>query len=762
MAIIDIDQDLAATFSNQAIATPDTIALEDKSHTYTYAELDEITQKLASSLRRRGVGRDDPVGVLMGRSADYVIACLAALRAGGAFLVLELAYPPGMLNDVIDDAQPRVIVTKREHVGRIKADVPLIIMDEPDYSSNGHKSSDTSTDERDLEKLAFISYSSGTTGRPKGIANPHRAAVRSYDLRFKVSDLQAGDRVACNVFFVWEILRPLLRGATTFCIPDEASYDPVALVDLLSSRNITETLMTPTLLATVLSRHARLGDRLPELKTLWLNGEVVTTDLILRATKALPNTRLLNCYSASETHEIACGDIKEMLNPNQPYCPVGPPLDPKHTYVLDDNQNRVDVGVSGELFIGGGLLARGYLNLEETTAKAFVPDPFASTPGARMYRTGDMARILPSGLMEITGRVGAMIKLRGYSVVPGTVENAVVKNLAVKQCAVVPRGDGVERQLVAYIVHDLEAPEDRAVCEIDEAGYCPKGRRALAEHLAHYMIPTRWVELDELPTHEVSGKVDLKSLPAPPEPGAPSTINSKPKADNNTTIKADQIAGMWAASLNIPATAVTKEHSFFDLGGHSLTLADLSNRLSKTFGFPVPLGALAGDPTIKGHVDAVVAARDGHTAAVQADLPAVLRADSVLPADIQPKNARWTPLSEAKTVLLTGVTGFLGAFLLSSLIEHTTADIVCVVRFPDGLDDQCSAGMARLRKNLTDLGLWNDEIIDRVEILPANLSRKRLGLTADQFEHLAARVEVIIHAAATVNLVYPVSNSHFG
>lgn len=274
MAIIDIDRDLAASFCEQALATPDAIALEDKSHTYTYAELDQITENLANSLRSRGVGRDDPVGVLMGRSADYVIACLAALRAGGAFLVLELAYPPGMLSDVIDDARPAAIVTKREHVSRIKADVPLIVLDEPQSISNGSRACASSRNEHDLDKLAFISYSSGTTGRPKGIANPHRAAVRSYDLRFKLSDLRAGDRVACNVFFVWEILRPLLRGATTFCIPDEASYDPVALVDLLSTRNITETLMTPTLLATILSRHARLGERLPELRTLWLNGYV--------------------------------------------------------------------------------------------------------------------------------------------------------------------------------------------------------------------------------------------------------------------------------------------------------------------------------------------------------------------------------------------------------------------------------------------------------------------------------------------------------
>ncbi|ROW18173.1 hypothetical protein VPNG_00119 [Cytospora leucostoma] len=727
MAVIDIDRDLASIFSTQAIATPDAIALEDKSYTYTYAELDAITSKLASSLKHHGVGRDDPVGVLMGRSADYVIACLAALRAGGAFLVLELAYPPGMLGDVIDDARPRVIVTKRKHIGRIKADVPLIIMDE---QQSGHKDPKrgvgTSLDEHDLEKLAFVSYSSGTTGKPKGIANPHRAAVRSYDLRFKLSDLEPGDRVACNVFFVWEILRPLLRGATTFCIPDEASYDPVALVDLLSSKNITETLMTPTLLATVLSRHARLGERLPELKTLWLNGEVVTTDLVLRAMRALPNTRLLNCYSASESHEIACGDIKKMINPDKPCCPVGPPLDPEHTYVLDEKMQKVEPGVSGELFVGGGLLARGYLNLEETTAKAFLPDPFDNTPGARMYRTGDMARILPSGLMEITGRVGAMIKVRGYSVVPGTVEAAIVKHLAVSHCAVIARGDGIDRQLVAYVVPDKDAKDDpdRTLVSIDESGFCPNGRRALAEHLAHYMIPALWVQMEELPTHEVSGKDE-------------------------------QIAELWAACLKIPQSAVTKEHSFFDLGGHSLSLADLSNRLSKTLGFPVPIGSLAGNPTIKGHLDAVIAARDGHTAAVQADLPAVLRADSVLPPDFQPKNAKMTPLSEARTVLLTGATGFLGAFLLSSLLESTEADIICVVRFNDPIDDQCSAGMARVRKNLVDLGLWTDSLIDRIEILPANLARKRLGLTPDQFEDLASRVDVVIHAAATVNLVYP-------
>ncbi|KAI1104944.1 putative NRPS-like enzyme [Jackrogersella minutella] len=763
MTIIDINKDLSALFLRQVKATPDAVALEDGPTTLTYAELDRKVDSLATRLRHDGVGRDALVGVLLGRSADYVISCLAALRAGGAFLVLELAYPPSLLADVIEDARPTVVITHTTHAGKIKSETPLIILDDKTYTDDVSPSNGTAKtlpalpSEDDLEKLAFVSYSSGTTGKPKGIANPHRAAVLSYDLRFAVNDLKPGDRVACNVFFVWEILRPLLRGATVVTVPDETSYDPVALVELLRSKHITETLMTPTLLATVLARHSQLGARLPELRTVWLNGEVVTTDLARRGLKALPNARLLNCYSASETHEIACGDIREMINDDDRVVPVGPPLDIEHTYILDEEGNKVETGVSGELFVGGKLLARGYLNLPDATAKAFSDDPFDPTPGARMYRTGDTARILPSGLLEITGRVGVMIKIRGYSVQPPAVENAIIQHLAVSNCAVVAHGDGLDRQLLAYIVADDEEPNDRMAVKIDESGFSPVARRALSEHLAHYMIPALWVELDSLPTHEVSGKVDLKRLPPPSRSRSPtSSLGPGQNGDRNQKITIEDIAKKWAASLNIPYKSVmAQEHDFFDLGGHSLALVDLLTRLTGAYGFPVPLGRLAGNPTLKGHLEVVCDARDGHTAAVQADLPAVLRADSVLPLDIKPSGAKMQRLSDADTVLLTGTTGFLGAFLLSTILETTSAQVICLVRFADLGKHNYSAGIARIRKNLLDLGLWNDSILDRIEVIPANLARKRFGLSPESFANLAARVQVIIHSAATVNLVYP-------
>lgn len=755
--IIDVTKDLWALTAKQMRATPNAIALEDETTSLTYAELDQRVAVLATQLRDHGVGRDKLVGVLLGRSANYVIACLAALRAGGAFLVLELAYPPNLLADVIEDAKPTVVITNKTQANQIDAEIPLIVLD--DVGTGHHNPPGSKVEildlpaEDDLERLAFVSYSSGTTGRPKGIANPHMAPVLSYDLRFRLSDLSPGDRVACNVFFVWEMLRPLLRGATVVCVPDEASYDPVALVDLLARRRVTETLMTPTLLAAVLSRHLDIQKDVPELRTLWFNGEVVTTDLARRAMKALPKTRLLNCYSASETHEIACGDIRDIIDNDSPYCPVGPPMEAEHIYILDESGRKVDIGVPGELFVGGSLLARGYLNLPDTTAEAFIPNPFESAPGSRMYRTGDLARMLPSGILEITGRVGAMIKVRGYSVVPGKVESAIIEQLAVKQCAVIAHGDGLDRQLVAYIVRDKEEPGDRPIPIIDEAGYSLVARRTLSKSLAQYMIPALWVELDEMPTNRVSGKADTKKLPPPVI--SISTMFNHTKTERDTRITIEAIAEAWATSLNVPFSSVTKEHTFFDLGGHSLTLADLASRLRKTFGVPVPVARLVVNPTLEGHLDVVCSIRDGHTAAVQADLPAVLRADSALPDDIQPSGAPMCSLSEASTVLLTGATGFLGAFLLNDLLESTSARILCLVRFSDPTGEDTSAGVGRIRKNLLDLGLWHDSILERIEVLPGNLSHKRLGLVPDDYKELVAKVQVIVHAGATVNLVYP-------
>lgn len=753
LPVIDTAKDLSALFIKQVEVSPDAVALEDGDVTYTYAQLDAEVDALAARLRGYGVGRNIQAGVLLPRCAHYVIACLAILRAGGAFLALELAYPPELLSDVIEDAKPVVVITHSSEKSKVVKQVPAICLDQPPTELNGNaKDPGLLPPDDDLDRLCFVSYSSGTTGKPKGIANPHRAPVLSYNLRFLVQDVRPGDRVACNVFFIWEIIRPLLRGATVVVVPDEVSYDPAALVDLLASKHVTETLMTPTLLATVLASNPDIKSRLPELRTLWFNGEVVTTDLAGRSMKALPNTRLLNCYSACETHEIACGDIREMYDENLLYCPVGPPMDLEHTYILDEQGKRTTTNEVGELFIGGSMLAWGYINRPETTAEAFTPNPYDTTPGARMYKTGDRARILPSGILEISGRVGTMIKLRGYSVVPGKVESEILKHFAACNCSVVAHGEGLERQLVAYVVRDREASQNRPPIVIDESGRSPEARRALAPYLAHYMIPTLWVEMDALPTNEVSGKVDIKSLPPPPNPAQ---VNGNHKRTVSDSVSFKDVSAFWAAILKIPQSSLKPEDDFFILGGQSLMLADLSSRLSKNYGFRVSIARLAEVPTLAGHLAAVRAARDGHSAAVQAELPSILRKDSTLDDDIQPHNVNLRPIDTADTVLLTGVTGYLGAFLLNDLLESTSAQIICLVRFGHPTLEGQPEAVARIRKNLLDLGLWRDSIMERVEILPGNLSLDRFGLSHEEFDDLASRVQVIVHAAAAVNLVYP-------
>ncbi|KIH89895.1 NRPS-like enzyme [Sporothrix brasiliensis 5110] len=828
---MDTDKDLVALFRQQVHATPNAVAAEDDATTWTYAELDRATDLVADHLRSvYGVGRDVLVGVLMGHTVQYVVACLAALKAGGAFLVLEVAYPPGLLADVIEDAHPPVILTSAEYADKVPAHIPRILLErattladlaalttpEPtstSTSSSTAKSTSTSTQAAspsplpsptDLDRLAFVSYSSGSTGRPKGICNPHSAPVQSYALRFQVSDLGPGDRVACNVFFVWEILRPLLRGATVLTIPDDASYDPVGLVAFLAEKKATETLMTPTLLATVLGRYPDLATRLPHLRTLWFNGEVVSVDLARRAATALAGVRLLNCYSASETHEIACGDIRTTLATlpaDATVCPVGPPLLPAHTYVLDEDGRPVAPGVGGELYVGGPLLARGYLHRPETTADVFLPDVFAGE--GRMYRTGDKARILPSsGEIEISGRVGGMIKVRGYTVHPAAVESAIVKHLAVRSCVVLADKEGLERQLVAYVVREAEgspntgADGTRAALEINADGHSPLARRLLADHLAHYMIPVFWVELDTLPTHKVSGKVDIKGLPAPsPARAGPSPPVTPPAesmaqilwaagaaaaAPPNTTLDAaaridpTDIRRHWAACLGMESdetlvelarTQPQHDFDFFDLGGHSLALAELSNRLSASYGCNVPLLALMRAPTLAGHVAAVTAAaRAAHaTTAAAVDnglLLSMLRDDSTLPEDLAvpdaPKAAQSLTDPATTDIFLTGATGFLGAFLLAELLATTSATVHCLVRRPAASASLASAaGMPRVRKHLLGLGLWQDSMADRIHIVPGDLALPSLGLSDADFDSLATRVQAVVHAGAHVNLVYP-------
>jgi amino acid adenylation domain-containing protein/thioester reductase-like protein len=750
-------------FEEQARRTPELLALEDANISLTYSELDGLADRLAAYLRSLGIGPDEPVGVYMERRAEYVVACLAAMKAGGAYLILELAYPPPMLADVVADASPRVVLTQERYADRLPEGTATFFLDEGwEEGMDGVPAGD-SRSEVDQNNLAFVSYSSGTTGKPKGIANPHRAPVLSYLWRFGISDYAPGDRVGCNVFFIWEMMRPLLRGATTVVIPDDVIYDPKALIRFLEEYGITETLVTPSLLEAVLNSSAPdVGERLSKLRTLWLNGEVVTRTLARRAMELLPDARLLNVYSCSETHEVAAGDLREVVdNPESTYCAIGVPMDPDHLYLLDADGERVPEDEAGELFVGGDCLARGYVDLPEKTEESFPEDPFSSKSGARMYRTGDRARILSDGSLEILGRVDFMVKIRGYSVELGAVESAIEKSLAVRSCVVISEGEeGQDKRLVAYIVPDPEDDERYSGWSLDpKTGRSKEIRGILQDSLPHYAVPSIFVELESLPIQATSGKVDRSELQPPPPRPTSSTREvaasfARLPEDAPRSEKEALLARAWEDVLRLDESEVRSEDDFFDLGGHSLAAAQLSSRVEQGFGVHVSMPLFMEDPTLAGLCDRIeTLQRDGKD--VQSQPSEDLRAEAVLDSEIAPQPAAkigTRTLRDAGDVFLTGATGFLGAFLLEGLISSTNARVHCLVR-QRGDDD----GMESIETNLRRYGLWQTEWRERIVPVAGDLEEPLFGMTDEGFDALAREVDLLIHAAAVVNLVYPYS-----
>jgi amino acid adenylation domain-containing protein/thioester reductase-like protein len=745
-------------FKEQARSTPDAVALEDTSTSLTYGELDRLADRLAAYLRGVGIGQDEPVGVYMGRRAEYVISCLAAMKAGGAYLILELAYPPSLLAEVVEDAGPRVVLTQERYADRLPDGIETFFLDDGWEELDDVPAGD-GVPEVGQDDLAFISYSSGTTGKPKGIANPHRAPVLSYLWRFEISDYAPGDRVGCNVFFIWEMMRPLLRGATTVVIPDDVIYDPRSLTRFLEEYEITETLITPSLLETVLNASGPdVGERLSKLETLWLNGEVVTRTLARRAMELLPHTRLMNVYSCSETHEVAAGDLRELVeNQESTYCAVGSPMDPERTYILDTEGERVPEGEAGELFVGGECLARGYVNLPEKTGESFPEDPF-SGGGARMYRTGDRARILSDGSLEILGRVDFMVKIRGYSVELGAVEAAIEKSLAVRACVVVSEGEeGEDKRLVAYLVPDREDDERYSDWSLDpKTGRSKEIRGVLQESLPHYAVPSVFVELESLPIHATSGKADRSELPPPPPRPARSPREdaqnvARLPAEASRSEKETLLARFWEEVLRLDEGEVEPEDDFFDLGGHSLAAAQLSSRVEEGFGVHVSMPLFMEDPTLGGLCERIeTLQRDG--ADSEARPTEDLRAEAVLDPEIVPEapNDEALSLRDAQDIFLTGATGFLGAFLLDELLDNTKASVHCLVR-PRG------DGMEAIETNLRRYGLWRPEWVGRIVPVPGDLGEPLFGMDEGDFDALAREVDLVIHTGAVVNLVYPYS-----
>jgi amino acid adenylation domain-containing protein len=575
-------EDMATLFACQAARTPERVALIDGERHVTYGELDSRVGALARRLVRHGVGPDVAVAVCLPRSVELVVAVLAVLEAGGAYVPIDPKLPPGRIAFLLADSGARVVVAARERAEWTQALSGKALLLEPD-ARDEQRGAVAMPRKLGGEAALAVIYTSGSTGRPKGVVATHGAVLNRF--RWMWGEFPFGaDEVCCLktspgfVDAVWETLGPLLAGVRGVVVSDTALGDPEALVALLARESVTRIVLVPSLLDALLVTVEDLGARLPALRLWASSGEALPPHLAAAFESAAPDATLLNLYGTSEVSaDVTCHVVRGGHGVGR--VPIGRPIANTQVYVLDEFGNLCDVEVPGEICVAGANLARGYLGRPAETAACFTPDPFATRPGARLYRTGDLGRYRHDGGLEHLGRRDAQVKIRGYRIETAEVEQVLLRHPEVQQAQVLAVGEThVAARLVAFVALANSARDASA-----------RLRAHCAANLPGYMVPASFVALGAFPLLP-NGKVDRRAL-ARLEVSAPIGRNTRPP-----TALERALTEIWRDVLGAPV--IEPSDNFFDVGGNSLALPRLKALIQARLDRHVALTDLFAYPTI--------------------------------------------------------------------------------------------------------------------------------------------------------------------
>ncbi|MET0621647.1 MAG: amino acid adenylation domain-containing protein [Pyrinomonadaceae bacterium] len=593
-------------FEEQAAARPGAVALVCGDERLTYAELDERANQLARHLRACGVSAETRVGILLERETWAAVALLAVLKAGGAWVALDPAYPPTRLSFMLEDAGASVLLTTTRLAESLPAHgARLVLLDaearEVEARAGGRLGRVAGAD-----NLAYLVYTSGTTGRPKGILVEHRSLVNTSLAFASHHGLTPRDRLLQFASFSFDVAAEeffgaWLAGARAVMRPAHAFDTIEEFVRFVGREGVTLANLPASFWAewvTTLEERGVDDDGadgatpdafLPATLRRVVVGNEKTLGTTLERWRRLVGDRVewSNAYGPTETtvtasnYEPSGADVVDAAQAVASIVPIGRPIANAEMYVLDARQQIVPVGVVGEIYVGGAGVARGYHRRPALTAERFVPHPFAERPGARLYRTGDLGRFLPDGNVEYLGRADEQVKVRGFRVEVGEVESVLRQHAEVRECVVTAGDDGRGGlRLVAYVV-------PRAPTLAEPGGL----RNFLSEQLPEYMIPSAFVRLEALP-QTPNGKLDRKALPAPDgasrEAGEPYVA---PRSELESLI-----AGVWQEVLEVERVGV--HDNFFGLGGHSLLMIRVNSRLRETLRAELPVIELFKYPTV--------------------------------------------------------------------------------------------------------------------------------------------------------------------
>jgi amino acid adenylation domain-containing protein len=569
-------------FEAQVERTPEAIAAIFEDKYLTYQELNQRANQLAHYLQTLGVGPEMRVGICAERSLEMLVGLLGILKAGGAYVPLDPAYPKERLTFMLHDSGVSVLLIQE----RLRASFPdhqaTVLSLDADWQTIARMDEENPSSTGAAGNLAYVMYTSGSTGEPKGVAVPHRAINRLV-CNTNYIDLRATDKVAqvSNASFdaaTFEIWGALLHGAQLIGITKEVALSPRDFAAQLRDSEITVLFLTTALFN-------QLACEVPwafaSLRYLLFGGEAVEPKWVKEVLQKGAPEHLLHVYGPTENTTFTTWHLVKHVPEGATTIPIGRPIANTQVYILDKQQQPVPIGVPGELYIGGEGLARGYLNRPGLTNEYFVPHPFSDQPGARLYRSGDLGRYLPDGSIEFIGRADHQVKIRGFRIELGEVEAALSRHPAVREVVVMDREETPGRKyLAAYLVVDQQATP--SVGQL---------RSHLQQQLPDYMVPSAFVFLDTLPL-TLNGKVDRRVLPAPDR----SRLEiEEPLVAPRTPIE-QVLTEIWARVLNVEQVGIYD--NFFELGGHSLLATQVVSRTRDAFDVNVPLSTLFQFPTV--------------------------------------------------------------------------------------------------------------------------------------------------------------------
>ncbi len=710
---------LHTAFERQADAAPDAVAVVSGADSVTYGQLRARVNRLARWLIDEGVGPETVVAVSMRRSIDQVVALYAIVAAGGCWVPIDPDHPAERIGYVLEAAAPRCVLTT---VADGVADAqPVDTLDLSRFGAGPVTDAERRAPLRG-DHPAYVIFTSGSTGRPKGVVVTHDAIVNQLVWMREAYRVEPEDRYlqktpATFDVSLWGYFLPLRAGATLVLAGPDEHRDPSALCRLIAEHRITLTDFVPSMLS-VFAAHAS-ADELASLRAIFVIGEALPPETA-SAFAAISAAGVHNLYGPTEAavsiteHRVGSADLSATT------VPIGVPEWNSRTFVLDGRLRPVPVGAVGELYLAGIQLARGYHGAAGLTAGRFVANPL-DPGGERMYRTGDLVRWNARGALDYLGRTDFQVKVRGHRIELGEIETALLADPSVGQAAVTVQPSDSGDRLVGYVVAVPGGSVDPETL-----------RRSVAGVLPSYMVPAAIVGMPTFPVN-TSGKLDRKALPQP-------VFTARDGAPPTTDLERD-IAEVYAEVLAVSPIGV--EDDFFALGGSSLLAFTLHQRLTARLGRDVPMSALLAHPTVGGLAGFLT----GSSAPVGV---AGAAADAVLDPDITVARCARPVTGAPREILLTGATGFLGAHLLRELLDTTDARVWCVVRA-----ESAEAGSDRIRRALTRFRLWDRDSADRIVAVPGDIAAPRLGLSAADYERVAAMVEVIYHNGARVNHVDP-------